>query len=90
MGLFDFLIPKKDPADRCARRIALETGLLQECPVCRGITDARAGQAAWDKAEAQAAKADRSECGDSADLLSRIHRQVDQAGLDCRCDLGAD
>ncbi|MGB1110002.1 MAG: hypothetical protein ACPG4N_06585 [Gammaproteobacteria bacterium] len=89
MGLFDFLKPKTDPVEECAKRIALDAGLLDECPVCRVLTDRGAGAAAWSSAENAAKATTPGECGTPEEVMQRMRRMVDRAGTDCRCDLGA-
>jgi len=39
MGFLDFLISEKEKKRRAAIALSLETGLLQECPVCREVTE---------------------------------------------------
>lgn len=36
MGLFDFLKP--DPARKLVENLAVESGVMQRCPVCGGLT----------------------------------------------------
>jgi hypothetical protein len=42
MGMLDFLLSEKEKKRRAAIAVGLETGLFQECPVCREITEKQA------------------------------------------------
>lgn len=90
MGWFDFLRRPGAERDAVAIRIDLDAGLLQQCPVCRAITDkghddrlAAAERIAVERLDA----GDPGVAvfrGDRADLLQRL-RDV-RARFDYECD----
>ena len=45
MGLFNFPSSARRRKRRAAERVGVETGLFQQCPVCREITEKQAPEA---------------------------------------------
>lgn len=96
MGLFDFFRRALRPApgthrDRVAIEIDLAAGVLEECPVCRAITDRQRDDRLpaadlevhqrFDRADASVAVFD----GDRDDLLRRLRSVRDRFGYECGC-----
>lgn len=93
MGLFDFLLGKRQLQDQAATRIALESGLFQSCPVCHGVTEARNPEAFL---EATKALVDRRVAehdpdvelfeADADAILAAISRVGKKLPYDCTCE----
>ena len=91
MGLFDFLRRPDRQRDAAAIRIDLAAGVLQECPVCRGLFD-RQRDDRLPVAELMAHQHfDRGDplvavfAGDRADLLRRLRSVRDRFEFHCDC-----
>ena len=97
MGLFERLRrwlrqrPLDDPRDQVAIEIDLAAGVLEECPVCRGISD-RQRHDRLPVAELEVhQRFDRGDPsiapfhGDRDDLLRRLRRVRDRFEYNCIC-----
>jgi hypothetical protein len=91
MGLFDFLRRPDAARDQVAVDIDLEAGVLEACPVCRGIADRQRddrlpaadliAHQRFDAADPSIAPFD----GDREDLLRRLRSVRDRFGYNCTC-----
>lgn len=91
MGIFDFLRRPGEDRDRVAIEIDLAAGVLEECPVCRGISDKQrddrlpaAGLLAHQRFD-QAHPSVAVFRGDRDDLLHRLRSVRDRFGFHCTC-----
>jgi hypothetical protein len=91
MGIFDFLRRPGEDRDRVAIEIDLAAGVLEECPVCRGISDKQRDDrlpAADLLAHQRFDQAHPSVAvfrGDRDDLLHRLRSVRDRFGFHCTC-----
>lgn len=91
MGLFDFLRRPDAQRDKVAIAIDLEAGVLEECPICRGISDKQRDDRLptadllvhrrFDHADPSVAVFG----GDRDDLLRRLRSVRDRFGYHCTC-----
>ncbi len=95
MGLFDIFSSNSGKRRRAATAVGLETGLFQECPVCRDITEKQAPEALVLETEALAerwlASGDERVAvfdGDLQALKQEIRGTKKTAPFDCTCDRG--
>jgi hypothetical protein len=94
MGWFDFLRRPDSARDRVAIEIDLEAGVLEQCPVCRAVTDkgrdTRLAAASRIAAERFDAKDPRVAVfqGDRADLARRLRSVRDRFPWECHCQQG--
>jgi hypothetical protein len=93
MGWFDFLMTEKQRRRRAATAVGLETGLFQECPVCREITEKQAPDSLLIETESLAQRwmtsADQRVAAFDGDLeaLKREIREIKRtAPFDCTCE----
>ena len=93
MGWLDFLTTDKQKRRRAATAVGLETGLFQECPVCRDITEKQAPESLVLETEALAERwikaGDERVAAFDGDLqaLNREIRKIKRdAPYDCTCE----
>ncbi len=92
MGWFDFLFRRKDPLRRAAEQIDLDTGVLEQCPVCRDIVDKQRDDLlpmADDRAARLVAEGDalvRPFGGDLARLRKLLREVRKPCEFSCRCE----
>lgn len=91
MGLLDLFNSDERRKDKVALQIDLATGVLEQCPVCRAVTDRmRDDRLSLAEAEAQAAF-DRNDpqvalfAGDRDDLLRRLRSVREPLPFECIC-----
>ena len=91
MGWFDFLRRPGADRDRVAIEIDLATGVLERCPVCRGVSDKQRDDrlpAAELMVHQRFDHADPSVAvfhGDRKDLLRRLRSVRDRFAYHCIC-----
>lgn len=91
MGFLDFFRRPDAALDRVAIEIDIAAGVLEECPVCRGIADKQRDDrlpAADLIAHQRFDAGDPSVApfaGDRDDLLRRLRRVRDRFGYNCTC-----
>ncbi len=95
MGWLDLLTSNRQKRRRAATALGLETGLFQECPVCRDITEKQAPESLVLETETLAerwlASGDKRIAIFDGDLqaLKREIREIKRtAPFDCTCDRG--
>jgi len=93
MGLFDIFSTNSGKRRRAATAVGLETGLFQECPVCRDVTEKQAPESLLRETEALAERwvASRDErvavVDGDLEALKREIREIKQAApFDCTCE----
>lgn len=91
MGIFDFFRRRRDGRDQVAIEIDLAAGVLEECPVCRGISD-KLRDDRLPAAELEVhQRFDHNHPsvatfqGDRDDLLRRLRSVRDRFSYHCRC-----
>lgn len=91
MGFLDFFRRPGADRDKVAIAIDIAAGVLEECPVCRGISDkqrddrlAAAELLAHQRFDAQAPGIALFN-GDRADLLARLRSVRERFDYHCRC-----
>lgn len=92
MGLFDFFSSDERRKDKVAIAIDLKAGVLEECPVCRTVTDKQRddrlpaadaeAHAAFDRNDPQVAIFK----GDRDDLLKRLRSARKPLPYSCICE----
>lgn len=93
MGILDFLRPRGGDRDRVAIAIDLAAGVLEECPVCRGISDRQRDDrlpAAELMVHQRFDHADPSVAvfqGDRDDLLRRLRSVRARFDYQCTCQM---
>jgi hypothetical protein len=91
MGFLDFFRRPGAARDQVAIEIDIAAGVLEECPVCRGISDKQRDDrlAAADLIVHQRFDADDPSVapfdGDRHDLLERLRKVRDRFGYHCTC-----
>jgi hypothetical protein len=91
MGFFDFFRRPGANRDKVAIEIDLATGVLEECPVCRGLSDKQRDDrlpAADLEAHQRFDRNDPSVAvfqGDREDLLRRLRSVRDGVNYHCTC-----
>lgn len=91
MGIFDFFRRPGADRDKVAIEIDLATGVLEECPVCRGLSDKQRDDrlpAADLEAHRRFDQHDPSVAvfhGDREDLLRRLRSVRDGVNYHCTC-----
>jgi hypothetical protein len=91
MGFFDFFRRPGASRDKVAIEIDLATGVLEECPVCRGLSDKQRDDrlpAADLEAHQRFDRNDPSVAvfqGDREDLLRRLRSVRDGVNYHCTC-----
>ena len=90
MGLFDFLKP--DPAEKLVENLAVESGVMQRCPVCRGLTYRR-GEASKRAAATESFKdalkrrdPGAVKLGDAQAFETALRRLCERTGPLCSCE----
>jgi len=93
MGWLDIFSSRARARREAAIAAALETGLLQRCPVCREVTEPAGADAMLARTERLAHQwiagddnRARPFDGDADALLREIHAQRRRAPFDCLCD----
>lgn len=91
MGIFDFFRRPGTDRDKVAIEIDVATGVLEECPVCRGLSDKQRDDrlpAADLEAHQRFDHKDPSVAvfqGDREDLLRRLRSVRKEVDYHCRC-----
>lgn len=91
MGIFDFFRRPGTDRDKVAIEIDVATGVLEECPVCRGLSDKQRDDrlpAADLEAHQRFDHKDPSVAvfqGDREDLLRRLRSVRKEVNYHCRC-----
>ena len=93
MGLLDFLISDSEKKRRAAVALALETGLLQECPVCREVTERDVSERMLEQTERRGeewlARSDSRAAvfkGDREVMKRSVREVAKKAPFSCICD----
>ena len=93
MGLFDFLKSERGQKRRAAELVGLETGLFQQCPVCREVTEKQAPEALLEQtlrlAERWVQEQDARVSvfrGQSAELKGLIREIRKRSEFTCMCE----
>ena len=93
MGLLDFLLSNSAKRRRAAESLCIETGMLQECPVCRELTERDISEQMLERTERlgeeRMAKFDPSLAifnSDSEALRLTIRETVKRAPFSCVCE----
>ena len=91
MGFLDFFRRPDAARDRVAIEIDIAAGVLEECPVCRGVSDRQRDDRlpAADLIAHQRFDANDTSVapfgGDRDDLLQRLRKVRDRFGYTCTC-----
>ncbi len=93
MGLLDFMRSERGRKHRAAELVGLETGLFQQCPVCREVTEQQAPEALLDEtlrmAERWVQEQDSRAAvfrGQSAELKGLIREIRKRSEYSCLCE----
>ena len=93
MGFLDFLLSNSAKKSRAAEALGLETGLLQECPVCREVTERDLSEEVFQRTERLGeewlAKSDPRVAvfkGDKEVMKKSVRETAKRAPFSCVCD----
>ncbi len=73
--------------DRAVGAVCLKLGLLNECPVCRELTDAQPNNDDWNRAE-QACAEGALPSQETGQCLQVLRQKVEDAPFHCICEEG--